>query len=359
MKPLIVETNTNKYPIYIESDFSCLKEAFFKAGLNGRKICVVTDSNTQELYFDKIYNILKDDFDVLNVSFQAGEKQKNLDTIQMFYKYFMENKMDRSSVVVALGGGVTGDMAGFAAASYMRGISFVQIPTTLLSQVDSSVGGKVGVDFYDAKNMIGAFYQPDFVYINTSTLSTLPQCEFSAGMAEVIKYGYIMDKDYLDYIDDNKESIFKLKNENIEEIIYNACKFKAYVVGEDEKEKGLRAILNFGHTFGHSIESLSGFSILHGEGVGLGMLAALKVSQKYGVSENEIEKLVNILEFFKLPIKIRGYNKDEIYRQMFFDKKKKGNSIKFVLLEKIGKAVITTEVTEDEIKSALDIIMEA
>ena len=207
--------------------------------------------------------MLSEKYDVCHYVFEAGENSKHLGTISDFYNFFVEEKLDRKSVVVALGGGVVGDMAGFAASTYMRGISFVQVPTTLLAQVDSSVGGKTGVDFNGNKNMIGAFYQPDFVFINSETLKTLPYREVAAGIAEAIKYGYIIDKDFLEYCVENKGSIKSLDNNALIEVIYKCCEAKAYVVSKDEKELGLRAILNFGHTFGHSVETLNNFKLLH------------------------------------------------------------------------------------------------
>ena len=203
-------------------------------------------------------------------------------------------------------------MAGFAAATYMRGIKFIQIPTTLLSQVDSSVGGKVGVDFFGNKNMIGAFYQPEFVYINIKTLNTLPYEQIAAGMAEAIKYGYIIDKDFLNYFKDNMEKIKKLSPKEIKQIIYTSCKAKAYVVSEDEKESGLREILNFGHTFGHSIESLSNFELLHGECVAIGIISALKLSLDRGyINQIDLNFAKKLFSFFELPINIKDFDKNK------------------------------------------------
>ena len=208
MKNFYVKAESGEYPIYINDSFKGLSEAFEKAGLFGRKACIICDTNTKKLYLDDIINAVGDNFlSVCTACFEAGEERKNLDTIYYFYKVMKENRLDRKSVVIALGGGVVGDMAGFAAATYMRGISYVQIPTTLLSQVDSSVGGKTGVDFLGNKNLIGAFYQPSFVFMNSSTLKTLPYREVAAGMAEVIKHGYIIDRDYLNMLFERKNEI--------------------------------------------------------------------------------------------------------------------------------------------------------
>lgn len=359
MEELFVKTATTQYPIYIKDSFDELIQAFKTAGLIGRKVCIIADTNTDRLYLNQIRELFKNNFTtVCSYTFEAGENSKNLNVINEFYKCFVENSLDRKSVVVALGGGVVGDMAGFAASSYMRGITFVQIPTTLLAQVDSSVGGKVGVDFMGNKNMVGAFYQPAFVYINIKTLNTLPQNQFSAGMAETIKYGYIIDKSYLEIIQNNKQLIKKLDLEILKKIIYGACNAKAFVVSKDEKESGLREILNFGHTFGHSVESLSDFKLLHGECVAIGMVAALYLSVKKGnIDISEVKKLTNLLEYFNLPISINDFDKDAVYGQMLLDKKTANNAITLVLLKEIGKAYSEKGASRDEIYSAIDKII--
>lgn len=359
MKILDVNTESAAYPIYINDSFEGLSDAFEKAGLFGRKVIIICDTNTEKLYLNKIKAYLEGKFLSLDHTvFEAGEKQKNLDTIYDFYKTMAEKKLDRKSVVIALGGGVVGDMAGFAAATYMRGISYVQIPTTLLAQVDSSVGGKTAVDFMGNKNLIGAFYQPKFVFMNTKTLRTLPEREFSAGMAEVIKYGYIIDKSYLDMLKDKKEEIKALDTEAITDMLYGACKAKAYVVSEDEKETGLREILNYGHTFGHAIESLLDFRLLHGECVAAGMLAALSISLERGIiSDNDFKEAKELMKYFGLPTAVKGISFEEIHKQMFMDKKTRNNIITLVLLNKIGEAYSDRQVPPDTIDRAINTIL--
>lgn len=359
MKELFVETKTNKYPIYIKNDFEDLLKAFEDANLLGRKACIIADSNTDRLYLDTVKQKLGNSFlKVCSYTFEAGENSKNLGVISNFYEYFVKEQLDRKSVLIALGGGVVGDMTGFAAATFMRGVSFVQIPTTLLSQVDSSVGGKTGVDFMGNKNMVGAFYQPEFVYINTATLKTLPYREVAAGMAETIKYGFIIDKNYLTEIEDNKQKLKQLDAEAFKSIIYGACKSKAFVVGEDEKENGLRAILNFGHTFGHSVETLSDFKLLHGECVSIGMVAGLYFSYKRGnITKQELECAEKLLEYFELPIKAEGFDENKVFEQMYYDKKTKNGKINIVALEKIGKAYIECNATESEMREAIEYII--
>lgn len=356
---LKVITKNIEYPIIINENFDGLVEAFERTSLTGRKLCIVSDSNVAPIYLDKIINILKGHFlSVSSVVFEAGENSKNLDTISTFYDKFVEEKLDRRSVLVALGGGVVGDMTGFAAATYMRGIPFVQIPTTLLAQVDSSVGGKTGVDYRGNKNMVGAFYQPHFVYINTSTLKTLPKREFAAGMAEAVKHGFIIDKDYYKYISNNREAVKNLEHSVMAQVVYGSCKCKAYVVDKDEKESGLREILNFGHTFGHAVETLSQFKLIHGECVSIGMAAALYFSMKRGIITKEcLEQSEELLKYFDLPVRAEGFDGEQIYGQMFFDKKTKDGKLNIVVLEEFGKAYTEKNASDEEIKNAIKYIV--
>ena len=362
MNTLFVKTEQtqSEYPIYIKDSFNDLEKAFIDAKLENKKACIIVDSNTERLYLETVKKIAEKVFSSVSFcSFEAGEKSKTLDVINKFYETFVNTSLDRKSVVIALGGGVVGDMAGFAAATYMRGIKFVQIPTTLLSQVDSSVGGKVGVDFLGHKNMIGAFYQPEFVFINVETLKTLPYNQVAAGISEAIKYGYIINKDFLEYFKANMQKIKDLSSEEIKEVIYLSCKAKAYVVSKDEKESGLREILNFGHTFGHSVESLSNFELLHGECVAIGMMSALKLSFEKGyVTEKDLTSAKELLEFFKLPTKAKGFEKDKIFKQMFSDKKTKDNKLNIVLLKEIGSAYTEKSATDSEVLNAIDFIVE-
>ncbi len=360
MKNIVVKTNTKQYPIYIETDFNELVHAFKNAGFENRKICIITDDNVSPLYLEQIKTMLTDEVSPHTSAyiFAAGESSKTLDTVQTFYRFFCEQRLDRKAVVVALGGGVVGDMAGFAASTYMRGISFVQIPTTLLAMVDSSVGGKVGVDFLNQKNMIGAFYQPDFVYISIDTLKTLPKNQLAAGMAETIKYGFIRSEDFYITIVDNKEAIKELDTNMFFELINGSCKMKASVVAKDEREAGLREILNFGHTFGHAIETLSGFSLLHGECVAVGMIAALYLSYKKGnITFEQLRLAESILAFFDLPIEVVDFSPEDIYEQMFSDKKVKDDKINVVLLSEIGEAYTTDACTKEEMLEAIHYIV--
>lgn len=359
MAILNVSAKTKEYPIYIENDFLNIKACIEKSGLMQSKLLIVTDSNVEKLYLEELKEALKDIKDNICVHvFPAGEENKTLDTIKGIYESCVSNKLDRSSGIIALGGGVCGDMAGFAAATYMRGIKFVQVPTTLLSQVDSSVGGKTGVDFSGGKNIIGAFYQPEFVYANVSTIETLPYDEFVSGMGEVIKHGLIMDKAYFDYILENKASIKERKKDTLSYIIEGSCKIKAAVVEKDETEQGLREILNFGHTAGHALESLSGFTIPHGKCVALGMVSALNLSRKYGnISMEDVERVKELLSYFDFPAEVWGMELKDVYDQMFYDKKARNNVLTFVILSEVGKAVSTKAISKEDIITALEEIM--
>ena len=272
----------------------------------------------------------------------------------------MENHFDRKCAVAGLGGGVAGDMAGFVAATYMRGIEFIQIPTSLLAEVDSSVGGKTGVDFCGSKNIIGAFYQPSFVYINIDTLKTLPKREFSAGMAEVIKYGIILSKNFYNFISENREKIKNMDIDTMTEVIAKCCEFKAFVVSNDEKEKGMRAILNYGHTIGHAVESLKEFELIHGECVGIGMVAAMKISCDRGViTEKDLDEFEELLTYFDIPVKTKGLIPEDVYSQMFNDKKVSDSKINFVLVDdEIGKSYVTSEISKGEIIKAISYVVE-
>ena len=262
-------------------------------------------------------------------------------------------------MIVALGGGVVGDMAGFAAAIFMRGIRFVQVPTTLLSQSDSSVGGKTGIDFLGGKNILGAFHQPKLVYINISTLKTLDKRQFISGMGEVIKHGIIRDKDFFEFLRDNSELIKALNPYMLIKLARINCSIKAAVVETDEKENGLRAILNFGHTIGHAVESAFDFKMTHGECVGLGMIGAAYISYKRGLTtERELTAIEDVLSLYDFKTKAVLPPADEVYSFMQKDKKKADGILKFILPKGIGEVVLVKDVTKDEIYSAIEYITE-
>lgn len=279
-----------------------------------------------------------------------------MDTVQKLYLSLIENHFDRGDLLIALGGGVVGDLTGFAAATYLRGIDFLQIPTTLLAQVDSSIGGKTGVDFQQYKNMVGAFHMPRMVYMNTATLNTLPAEQFSSGMAEIIKHGLIRDEAYYRWISDHREGICGLDPELLEEMIYRSCQIKGSVVEEDPKEKGVRAHLNFGHTVGHAVEKLSDFRLSHGYSVALGMKAAAYLSKKLGyLSGEDISEMLSVFASFGLPVSLPlEEDSREILQATKSDKKMAGKQIKFIILTAVGTAQIYREFTDEDLLEAID-----
>lgn len=357
MERLYVNLGENSYNISFHSDFGRLCEVLGEINAP-KKLLIVTDTNVEKLYLEEVFGILSDGgYDVTSFAFKAGEENKTPQTVLDILSACMEHKLDRKSMIVALGGGVVGDMAGFAAAIYMRGISFIQVPTTLLSQSDSSVGGKTGIDFGGAKNILGAFLQPKHVYINVSTVKTLPHKEIVSGMGEVIKHGIIRDSEFFSFLSDNVDSVKKLETDTLIDMSKTNCSIKANVVEADEKESGVRAHLNFGHTIGHAIESASGYTLTHGECVGLGMVAASYIAEERGlITDIELESIIALLDSydFKLRTKIDDY--DRILSLMLSDKKTVGGKLRFVLPVSIGAVDIFDDVTEDEIISALEFI---
>lgn len=359
MDSLRVELGENSYDIVFSEDFCALADELAKIN-SPKKLLVVTDSNVEKLYGYEVTKYLCDrGYDAKLHSFGAGEENKNMQTILGICEACVGHGMDRKSQIIALGGGVVGDMAGFAAAIYMRGISFVQIPTTLLSQSDSSVGGKTGIDFCDAKNILGAFLQPRLVYINVSTLKTLPDEQFVSGMGEVIKHGIIKDREFFEYICENIESIKALDTNTLVALSKKNCSIKADVVSQDEKENGIRAILNFGHTIGHAIESAFEFRMTHGECVGLGMIAVCNIALKRGILlQEDMQKIEDALTSYGFRTRVKIPPVDMVLSYMDKDKKKQHGALGFVLPLSIGAVEQKSDVTQEEILSALNYISE-
>lgn len=343
------------YSIYINSDYSSLAEKIRELYENKNKACIITDSNVAKLYLEKLKDELKDTFiNITEFVFDAGEENKNLDTVQKAYEVLTENKFNRKDVLIALGGGVTGDLTGFVAATYMRGIDFIQVPTTLLSQVDSSIGGKTGVDFKQYKNMVGAFKMPRLVYINTDVLNTLPANQFSSGMAEILKAGLLKDGSFYEWTINNFLEINEHDKDVLAEMIERSVNIKRIVVEKDPFEQGDRALLNLGHTAGHAIEKYMDFKLLHGECVALGTIVAAYISWKRNMlSMEDFYEIRDMFVPFNLPISVDSIDADEIVRLTKFDKKSENGFVKFILLKKIGKACIVNDVTDDELKEAV------
>ncbi len=347
------------YDIVMTEDFETLPAEIEKLSVSNRRLCIVTDTNVEKLYLDEITKLLNPCCKtVISYVFQAGEEHKNLDTVRNLYETLIINHFDRNDMLVALGGGVVGDLCGFAAATYLRGISFIQIPTTLLSQVDSSIGGKTGVDFDSYKNMVGAFHMPKLVFTNINTLQTLPNNQFSAGMGEVIKHGLIKDAAYYEWLIENSTSIWERKPEFLRKTVTWSNEIKRAVVEKDPAEKGDRMLLNFGHTLGHAIEKLKDFKLLHGECVALGSLAAMKLCENRGlIKKEDTEHFRDALIKFHISTQVSGLDKDDIIAASKNDKKMDSGIIKFILLQSIGNAYVDRTVTEEEMKQALDQIL--
>lgn len=347
------------YNIVIEQSFDKLAEEFDKLGVTGRKLCIVSDSNVAPLYAKHIEEqLLKTGNKVFTFVFEAGEANKNLDTVEDVYEFLIKNHFDRKDMLVALGGGVVGDLTGFTAATYLRGISFIQVPTSLLAQVDSSIGGKTGVDFRAYKNMVGAFYQPKLVYMNISVLKSLSDRLFNSGFGEIIKHGLIKDAAYYEWLRDNISNIKSRNSDALEQMIYVSCNIKREVVEKDPKEKGDRALLNYGHTLGHAIEKLMNFTLYHGECVTLGMIAALRISVNRGyISQKEYEDVLDMFKLYEFPVTVSGINADDVVKVSKSDKKMDAGKIKFILLNSIGNAYIDYDVSDIEMKDALKSVL--
>ncbi|MBQ4128858.1 MAG: 3-dehydroquinate synthase [Ruminococcus sp.] len=337
MKKLTVNAQSATYDILIEKGILKNCAQYITEHLCGKKVMIITDSNVAPLYLQTVKSAFENtDYSVFTHIFPAGEQNKNLSTVEKIYDSLSENDFTRKDCVLALGGGVCGDIAGFASATYMRGIDFIQIPTTLLSQVDSSVGGKTGVDTRFGKNLVGAFYQPKLVLIDPDTLDTLTKHYFADGMGEVIKYGCIKSVELFDML--NNVDI----KENIEDIILECLKIKRDVVNEDERESGIRMILNFGHTAGHSIEKLSDFSLSHGESVAKGMVLITKASEKLGLTKaGSALKIIELCKKCNLNTDV-NFSIDDIAQSAKNDKKGSGEKLNIVLLKELGECFIHT-----------------
>ncbi len=356
MKKLVVGLGARAYPITIE--YGCLTgigEILARESI-GNRYCIITDSTVASLYGGTVQQSLaRSGLKSEILVFPAGEASKNLATFTTICRKMAELRFDRRDAIIALGGGVAGDLAGFAAASYMRGIPFVQVPTTLLAQVDSSVGGKTGVDIPEGKNLVGAFYQPRAVFIDPGVLSTLDSEEFLGGMAEVIKYGMIRDADFFLYLQDNREKVLQLQPAALMDILFTCCKIKADIVALDEREAGLRRILNYGHTIGHAVEAASNFTLIHGKAVAMGMVAAGRIAvNKNMLAPEVLDTLIWLLQAYDLPVEIpQELSKDQLKEYILADKKVVSGKVPYILPEKIGEVVVCDDVYADDVDLAL------
>ena len=354
MQTLHVELGDRRYPIFIGSQLD--PKTLLAPYIKGQQVMIVTNTTLEQLYLSHYVHDLESlGKKVATCVLPDGEKYKNLENLNLIFDALLEAGFNRDCTVLALGGGVIGDMAGFASACFQRGVYFIQVPTTLLSQVDSSVGGKTGINHPLGKNMIGAFKQPEVVMADMAQLRTLPARELSAGLAEVIKYALLGDLEFLAWLEQHMDGLLAGDESLLAQAVYRSCAHKAKIVANDEKEQGERALLNLGHTFGHAIESYLGYGKwLHGEAVATGMVMAADLSQRMGwISAEDLQRTKNIIQRAKLPISCPKIPLDEFLSYMAHDKKVLNGQLRLVLLEQLGQAVITKEFDVEKMKQAI------
>jgi 3-dehydroquinate synthase len=356
---ITVELGERTYPILIRHNI-LPKIGEILEGLNlNPKIAVITNPTVGKLYSKIVLEALeKASFDPCLIQIPDGETAKSLEVCHLVYKELLNHKLERDSALIALGGGVVGDLAGFVAATYLRGVPYIQVPTTLLAQVDSSVGGKVAVNLPEGKNLIGAFYQPKMVIIDTDVLKTLPKREFNSGIAEVVKYGVIKDESLFKYLSNHESLIKTLDHDVLSYIVKTSCKIKAEIVSRDERDaKGIRMILNYGHTIGHAIEGASNYErYLHGEAVSIGMVCASQIAIKKGyLLKEDLDRQKQLLSSFNLPIRFSSdISIDKIMEVMEYDKKSNIGKIRFILPKRIGCVIIENNVSRDLVHEVLN-----
>jgi shikimate kinase/3-dehydroquinate synthase len=358
----LVETATQSYPVFVGYDLlDKLGDKMKKAALSGTAT-VISDENVFSLYGSKVDGILKDaGFAGNSFVVPPGEETKSMDYAIKIYDFLIEQRAERDDIIIALGGGMVGDLAGFVAATFLRGMPWIQVPTSLVAMVDAGIGGKVGVNHPEGKNLIGAFYQPNLVLADCQTLTTLPQRELTSGWAEVIKHGMILDEGFVQFLESNVDRLTKLEPELLTQAIARSAAIKAQVVSQDEKEReGKRTILNYGHTIAHGLEAAAQYkSFLHGEAVAIGMMGAAKLSQRLDLLPSAaVERQQALLQKFGLPTGFSGLDLTEITRAMELDKKTKEKAIRWVLLQDIGKVVIRSEVSQQDVQTILQELAE-
>ncbi len=356
MRTVHVELGEKSYPVFLSDNW---RELYEKASgyLTSDKALIITDQHIYSLYCQEVEGLLQSlGVNTHTAVVPSGEASKSFKEAEKLYTKALKAGLDRKSLIIALGGGVIGDLAGFVASTYMRGVPFIQVPTSLLAQVDSSIGGKVAINHPQAKNIIGSFYQPECVLMNIRTLATLPDREMSTGMAELIKHGIIRDDNLLKWLEENMNKMMERDIQSLTEGIARSCEIKAEVVSQDEKEQGLRAILNFGHTIGHAIESISGYGVLsHGEAVSIGMVAEAYIAKLRGLIEADyVDRMKEILISAGLPVTVPDLDTDQLIELMRHDKKNTQGNIVFVLPTAPGQVEVFRDVTEETIIRALE-----
>jgi len=354
MKTININLEKRSYPIYVGEGL-LENYGLLKKHISNKKVAIITNDKIAPLYLEKISNTLSVEKEIIPIILPDGEVFKNFETLNLIYDTLLKSKANRQITLIALGGGVIGDITGFAAATFMRGVDFIQIPSTLLSQVDSSVGGKTGINHPLGKNMIGAFYQPKCVIADINLLETLPDKELSAGLAEVIKYGLIRDSSFFEWLENNVEGIIKRDSQLLIEAVARSCQNKVDIVESDEFESGIRAILNLGHTFGHAIETATGYGKwLHGEAIAIGMVMAAYLSEQMGwLTKEENQRIKSLIVDANLPINPPEISKQEFLDLMQLDKKTKEDQINLVLQQGIGKAILTSDYDIEKLHNTL------
>lgn len=358
MKRINVELAAEAYPIFVGSQILTTLPGMSEVVKRSDQIAIITTEYIHSLYGQMLAEVLKEGREVLNIFVPDGEKAKSLAQVESIYTSLLENTFERGCVIIALGGGVIGDLAGFVAATYLRGVSLVQVPTTLLAQVDSSIGGKVGVNHKLGKNLIGAFKQPLLVLSDTSVLKTLPEEELRCGLGEVIKYAFIRDTELFAYLEDNLDAALEGNREVLLKLVQKSAAIKAQVVSIDEREQNLRMILNFGHTFGHALETEMAFSgIRHGEAVILGMQCALEYTRRvYGMKPDIYERGLRLLRRVPIPVQTSELNIERLIKRMSLDKKVKHKRIRLVLLDDLSNPRIEAVADESALVKAWEVL---
>lgn len=355
MQKIKINIPSKDYYVYLgENIFSHLPNLIKKQNLSGN-VLFVLDSNVKKYYSEMIASVIDTiPQKVRAIVIQSSEKNKSYQTVQKIHSYLINNNFGRDSVIVAMGGGIVGDIAGFAASTYMRGIKYIQIPTTLLSSVDSSVGGKTGINFGNTKNIIGSFYQPDFVLIDTKFFETLPSEERLCGLGEIIKYCFLIDKNFYNYVKKNIENILNNNYSVLKKVITKSISFKGGVVEADEKESGIRKILNLGHTFAHAFEVEQKHKLKHGQAVIVGITSAVILSYKIGViNQKDFDEYLDFLQIFEDKISLKNVDKTVLVEVMILDKKSRNNEIKFVLIKNIGEILTDVSTSKSIINEVL------
>lgn len=342
---------SKEYSVYVASGTDSI--SFLMDKHKVKRVFILTDERVYNLYGSKFKTLA---YEIIGIKvIKPGEDSKSIDVVMDIYKELVNCGADRKTVIAAVGGGVVGDIAGFAASTFMRGMELIQIPTTLMAQCDSSIGGKNGFNFMNLKNAIGTFYQPVFVFSNVNFIKTLDESEYKSGLAEVIKYGFIKDENLFNYIENNREAILQRENDKLIHLVHECARIKGEIVEKDEFDTGLRHLLNFGHTIGHGVEGASNFNISHGAAVAAGMIMESQIAVNMGkLDEKSMDRLIGVLKFFNLYDIKSGLDKKKIFELVEKDKKKTGGNIKMPLPIGVGNAIITSEVTLEHIKGVVN-----